>query len=464
MKPIFVKRIKNNKKYCNGCGNCFLHYLSLNSNPLCVEYLRNHVDKINFKYLSYNKNAIDILAQNLDKVDWDVLSLNENAISILEKNLDKVNWKNLSSNKNAIHILKNNFDNIDWISLSSNENGIELIENRIEQFNKFNRYIPSLLNGSIFRPLDIRINIINHFNWFEIIKNPKSIQLVKNNIEELSKIPNFINELNTKYHFIDFLIENPQYINYNDLIYNHKDDKEYDYAKYIYFVYLNDIIDYPLKHYIMEWDCTDIHYNTQEKAVKIIKDNLHNFNEKEWISLSNSTNPEIISILEENQDKIEWDLLSRNPSGIHILEKNLDKINWSELSRNPNAIKLLENNLNEIEYNDILLNCNAIEIIKKYNKYNYNIFYNKNTSILEHFINKFHLDLNIYDKSFVSNIEVISLRPDCMSLLFKLDYKQMKKLNAPFLEELVSKVFNPIRLTKLCETYNLTFEEINDCY
>jgi len=43
-------------------------------------------------------SAIHLLEKNLDKVDWKYLSLNKNAIYILEKNLDKVDWEMLSGN------------------------------------------------------------------------------------------------------------------------------------------------------------------------------------------------------------------------------------------------------------------------------------------------------------------------------------------------------------------------------
>ena len=41
----------------------------------------------------------------------------------------------------------------------------------------------------------------------------------------------------------------------------------------------------------------------------------------------------LIKLLKENQDKIDWDYLSRNPAAIHLLEKNPDKIDWDYLSR-----------------------------------------------------------------------------------------------------------------------------------
>ena len=37
--------------------------------------------------------------------------------------------------------------------------------------------------------------------------------------------------------------------------------------------------------------------------------------------------------------KINWSLLSSNPNAMTLLEQNQDKINWTSLSSNPNAIR-----------------------------------------------------------------------------------------------------------------------------
>jgi hypothetical protein len=51
-----------------------------------------------------------------------------------------------------------------------------------------------------------------------------------------------------------------------------------------------------------------------------------------------ASNPNAISLLEKNQDKISWYHLSENPNAMSLLEKNQDKIDWYHLSKNPNAI------------------------------------------------------------------------------------------------------------------------------
>jgi hypothetical protein len=55
-------------------------------------------------------------------------------------------------------------------------------------------------------------------------------------------------------------------------------------------------------------------------------------------------------LLEQNQDKIDWEWLSWNPGAIHLLEQNPDKIHWYMLSQNPGAIHLLEQNQDKIHW------------------------------------------------------------------------------------------------------------------
>ena len=47
-----------------------------------------------------------------------------------------------------------------------------------------------------------------------------------------------------------------------------------------------------------------------------------------------------MNLLEANQDKINWEVLSRNPNAINLLEANQDKINWDEFSLNPSIFIL----------------------------------------------------------------------------------------------------------------------------
>ena len=93
-----------------------------------------------------------------------------------------------------------------------------------------------------------------------------------------------------------------------------------------------------------------------------------------WIDINNldwhwlSVNPNAISLLKNNYDKINW----LNLSGNELLNTNVQehtnniykKLYWSWLSRNPNCIEILENNLHKIDWTLLSGNPNAICLIK----------------------------------------------------------------------------------------------------
>jgi hypothetical protein len=76
-----------------------------------------------------------------------------------------------------------------------------------------------------------------------------------------------------------------------------------------------------------------------------------------------SANPSALSLLEKNQDKIDWSLLSANPAerALALLENNQDKINWVNLSANPAALALLENNQDKIIWSQLSRNPSIFE-------------------------------------------------------------------------------------------------------
>lgn len=49
-----------------------------------------------------------------------------------------------------------------------------------------------------------------------------------------------------------------------------------------------------------------------------------------------------------NKQILDWYYISGNPNTMSIIKNNLDKIHWNILSENPSAIKLLKKNLNKI--------------------------------------------------------------------------------------------------------------------
>ena len=105
-------------------------------------------------------------------------------------------------------------------------------------------------------------------------------------------------------------------------------------------------------------------------------------------------------------NKLSYELLSKNPNAIDLLEQNLDKINWRYLSmnKNPNVIHLLEQNQDKISWTWLSTNPN----------------------------------------------------------IFEIDYEAMKQrlFDTGLAEKLVKKVFNPQRLFKICNDYNIEFDEL----
>ena len=89
-----------------------------------------------------------------------------------------------------------------------------------------------------------------------------------------------------------------------------------------------------------------------------------------WKFISENLALEVIHILEQNLDKIDWSKLSYNPAAIHLLEQNPDKIDWRMLSMNPKAIHLiseaLEQNPDKIDWRCLSYNPAAIHILEQH--------------------------------------------------------------------------------------------------
>jgi hypothetical protein len=103
--------------------------------------------------------------------------------------------------------------------------------------------------------------------------------------------------------------------------------------------------------------------------------------------------------------------LSGNPNAMHLLERHPDEIGWYELSCNPNAMHLLKENQDKI------------------------------------------------------NWRVLSKKPNIMEIICDLDYDAMKQSIQPLAEELTAYVFHPLRVNRIAEQYNISFDElITDIY
>jgi hypothetical protein len=71
------------------------------------------------------------------------------------------------------------------------------------------------------------------------------------------------------------------------------------------------------------------------------------------MNLSSNPSARALTLLEKNQDKIDWLWLSSNPSAISLLEKNQDKIDWAQLSANPAIFEYDYKGMKDAMYNGI---------------------------------------------------------------------------------------------------------------
>ena len=113
-----------------------------------------------------------------------------------------------------------------------------------------------------------------------------------------------------------------------------------------------------------------------------------------------------IELLRENPDKINWGWLSGNPNAIELLREKPYKIYWDWLSINPN----------KINWSMLSQNPNGIELLRE------NL--DKNMSILTY------------------------------------DYAAMKQTTSLFKEELIAKVFHPMRFERYLTNYCFDMSEL----
>ena len=114
-----------------------------------------------------------------------------------------------------------------------------------------------------------------------------------------------------------------------------------------------------------------------------------------------------MSLLKENQNKIDWDNLSLNSNAISLLKENKDKIDWFNLSLNPNAIELLKENQDKIHWSNFSRNPNIFTYDYKLMKENM-----KNSGIVEELMSVIFHPKNMnkwIDWGFTEHQELIEL-------------------------------------------------------
>ena len=256
-------------------------------------YQREPLFKVNLDVLSINHNAIPILEMFEDELDMDILAQNPYAIHIIKRNLHKLSfsgWYCLSTNRNAISILRENIDKIHPHGISKNKNGIEILKE-----------YPHLIDWDIFS------------------KHPDAIPFLKENMDKINW-----SHLNINPNGIEMLEQNPDHLKWNYISSNINA--------------LPLLEKYPLY--------------------------------RNWKLLSMNENA--IPLLLKTPNKIYWRYFSANPNApLSLIKQNLDKINWSYACTNPNLISIIEENWDKIEEIDkklfLAINENAIHLFYKLN-------------------------------------------------------------------------------------------------
>jgi hypothetical protein len=332
-------------------------------------------------------------------ISWAMLSNNTNAVTIMEDNIEKAHWSFLSANKSMVHLLSQHIDKINWECICTNENAVPIIKRHLDK--------------------------LTQYMWGYLGFNPNAVSLVEDKVNELK----------------------------------HKKSKREKSLMNILFERLSQ----------------------NPNAIHLLENNLDKIN---WRLLSSNQNA--MSILENNLEKVYWDELSENPNAIHILEKNVDKIIPENLSKNPNALDMLEKKIVPTYLRELLTNTSicknssmlkivdhyvdqfdyanwielaanegAIPILEKYvpvlDKYTERSYW----SILSRNPNAIHILEKYPDKISWGDI---SQNPNAIHMFTRLDYEKM--INHEFKDELISYVFNPMRIKHLSESYNISFNEL----
>jgi hypothetical protein len=112
----------------------------------------------------------------------------------------------------------------------------------------------------------------------------------------------------------------------------------------------------------IDWE--KLSQNENDYAIEILKENLDKINS---FHLSRNESDKAIELLKENPDKIDWVELSGNSNlnVMELLKENPDKIDWGSLSINDNAIDLIKEKPDKIDWYHLSQNINAIELLKE---------------------------------------------------------------------------------------------------
>ena len=373
----------------------------------------------------------------------------------------RINWEWLSSHAEVVY-LEQHLDKVNWLTIAENPNAMPLIVEHLEQ--------------------------VDHFDWYYLLQHPSILSLLKPHLVrlcehkldpyDLSANPNAVPFLETHLDHIDWysLSRNPKAVH---LVEQHID-------KMIWDMHWDGLSTNPNAIYLLEQHPDNIDWygvSSNPNAGRLIE----RYPEKIDLSeLCSNPCPEAINLLSKNIDSkaIKWDDLSGNPSALPLLEQRLDKIDWEEASGNLGILPLLEKHLDKVIWE--LVCCNgedttqeAIDFLEKHVEHLcYDCWYKLSelpiaVPLLEKYPEHIYWDRLSRNSKAIHLLEqspekidwvFLSFNPNAMHLLFRLDHERMRQDNEAFREELMAHVFEPGRLMRLSEQYEVDFRHYLSMY
>jgi len=270
---------------------------------------------------------------------------------------------------------------------------------------------------------------INKLDWIGLSLNPNAIDLLERNLDKvvwsfMCENPNAVSLLEKNPEKIDWyhLSKNPGAIR---LI-----EKNLDKIDSIRggLISLNENAVHILEknHRYICWNWLAMNPG----AIRILEHNLYEM----YYCIYLSSNPNAIHLL--HKSKLDWYWLSTNPNAIHIIEKNMDKVDWAGLSANPKAIHLIQKHMDMISWEYLCSNphSDAMRLLEE---------------------NQDKIDMG-------SDPSQNWIRLSSNPYIFTYNYCQMKEnmKKSGIAEGIMKHVWNPERLMKICQKYNIEFHDL----
>lgn len=354
----YIGLYNNGKLYNNG-----------NNNGRCV-CLLSLVCNENATKLIKNKNIIELLTNNPHKIEWNCCyedsCITDNFIELLnklfEKNPDEICWITISSypfneNTTIIMLLKKRLkyenslskEEYDKLKYKINRNALYIVQDFIFDGlcnDKHNQIDTNMINWyNVANDIGVNITNISKTKYIELER--VLINFIINEYEEELDTLSYYSLYKDNKNFsklIGVLPTSFNLLNYRNILIKY--EKKLSKEKYRNIEYILDIFRNTHKFNTLK-ERIEYEKGLSEEEYKRLP------NKISWYSLSK--NPNVIELLKENSDKIDWEWLLRNPNpeAFELLKQNPDKIVWGSLEKNKQCIELMKSYREKIDWGEL---------------------------------------------------------------------------------------------------------------